>query len=294
MADRRVTARLNMGNAVKKVCDDNVDIVALVPAFVLLVTGLGTRITELRLQIKKVSKKNGGSSNTKEYWKNQSAFLLSIVCGAGIAYAQKIKDMKLEENFNFSKTALEELRDTELIETGQSIIDTQATLAAQLIDYGITTAFMTTVTEALSNFEEANPEPIANVSTTKAKHEQLLDDAFALSAYVLENMMKAALIYKVLNPLFYQSLDNASLVRDTGVRHDLTPEEKAARKEQRRLKKEAKMKEAAAKLKEAAERKEVQESSNATELLDNHVQEMNATTENIETPALPEPSLNGH
>lgn len=276
MADRRVTSRLNMANAVQEVCDTNTTVVALVPAFVALVADLGNRITALRDQLKKLSVNNSGLHENKTYWKEQLSLLLSVVCGAGTSYARKINDVVLENKFSFAMTPLKEMRDTELIETAQSIIDLQASVAAQLVDYGITTAFMTDVSDALANFEEANPKPIVNVYTSEADRELLLKMAFSLSDFVLQDMMKAALIFKVLNPVFYQSLDNASRISKVGVRHEEEPEMASA--------------------KEAAKPLEMTEldEQRATELLDTNVQEINATSEQAAGLALPEPSQNGH
>lgn len=276
MADRRVTARLNMANAVQEVCNNNTTVVASVPAFAVLVTGLDTRITALRDQLKKLSMNNSGLSENKAYWKDRLSLLLSVVCGAGVAYARKTNDLVLENNFDYPISTFILMRDTELIETAQSIIDLQATVAAQLVDYGITTAFMTEVSDALANFEEANPKPIVNVYTSEADRELLLKMAFSLSDFVLQDMMKAALIFKVLNPVFYQSLDNASRISKVGVRHEEEPEMAAA-------------KEAAMPL----EMTELDE-QRATELLDTNVQEMNATSEQAAGLALPEPSQNGY
>ena len=276
MSDRRVTSRLNMANAVKEVCDTNTSIVDQVPAFVLLVIELGNRTTALRVLNKKLKTKNSGYADQKAYWKEQLALLLSVICGAGVSYAQKINDVVLEQNFDYPISTFTEMRDTELIELAQSIIDLQATVAAQLLDYGITTAFMTEVNEALDNFEEVNPKPIVNVYTAEADRKKLIEGAFALSEFVLQNMMKAALIYKVLNPIFYQSLDNASLIRNSGLRHEQDPVKEAV------------------KLQELAEKKLVQNPPSTAELLEGNVQEINALSENTATPALPEPVLNGH
>lgn len=284
MADRRITSRLNMANAVKQVCDDNTSVVATVPAFVVLVSGLGTRITALRAQMKKLNtKKKAGDAENKAYWKEELSELLAIICGSGISYAKKKGDIVLKNEFDFPVSEFKDMRDTELIEMAQSIIDLQATVAAGLIDYGITPAFMTDVTAALQNFEMANPKPIANVSTTAADRDLTLKMAFSLSDYVLQDMMKAALIYKRLNPTFFQSLDNASLIRDNGLRHEDDedmeetdmPVEKAAIEAPTQL--------------DLTVKKEAQDAPNTSDILSNNVQELN-----IETPALPEPSMNGH
>ena len=58
--DRRITSRLNMANAVKEVCDTRTDVVALVPAFVLLVATLKDKALTLRALMKQLSKKTTG------------------------------------------------------------------------------------------------------------------------------------------------------------------------------------------------------------------------------------------
>ncbi|MBI5917525.1 MAG: hypothetical protein HY842_19325 [Bacteroidetes bacterium] len=223
--DRRITSRLNMANAVVEVCDSRPDVVALVPAFVLLVAALKSRITALNNLMQRLSANTSGYYEDKVKWKDKLSLLLSMVCGAGVSYSRKIGDVVLERNFSFAETTLFGLRDTELIQTANSLIALQATVAAQLVPYGITIDLMTQVNEALDNFEEVNPKPIVNVYTSEADREQLLDMAFDLSDFVLQDMMKAALIYKVLDLNFYQSLENASRISKVGIRHEEPPVE---------------------------------------------------------------------
>lgn len=300
--DRKITSRLNMANAVKEVCDTRTDVVALVPAFVLLVASLQDRITALRGLMKPLTKKTDGFSEDKTNWKAQLSLLLSVVCGAGVSYSRKIKDVVMEKSFGFAETILSGMRDTELIETASSIIELQSTVATELKDYGITAELMAEVTDALAKFEAKNTLPIVNIYTGEADRNEALDYAFELSDFILQDMMKAALIYKVLDPNFYQSLDNASRISKVGIRHDQDPADAAARKEAREQKKaEAKLaKEAKIQAKDASnqqgttEKKEVrQQPANASELLENNLQDMNAATEATATPAVQEPSLNG-
>jgi len=275
-----------MANAVKEVCDNNPDVVALVPAFVVLVVALGTRITTLRAQMKKVSMKNSGLYENKTNWKESLSLLLSVLCGAGVSYARKISDVVLRNNFDYPVSTFTEMRDTELIEMAQSLIELQATVAAPLVDYGITTAFMTEVGEALDNFDEANPQPITNVYTMEAERELLLKMAFSLSDFVLQDMMKAALIYKVLNPTFYQSLHNASLIRNAGLRHEEEPATAAAKEVATG---------ASGQQASTTERKEAQESPNMQEVLKGAMDTIRTNGEEVaaEPTAVQEPSLNG-
>lgn len=318
--DRRVTNRLNMANVFIEVCDARTAIVALVPAFVLLVADLKTRRTALQNLMLLLSTGESGYGKDKTKWRENLVLRLSVLCGIGASYAEEIEDPVLYGKFNYSETTIKELRDTELIEKANSLIALQATVETELEPYGITTTFMTDLTTALDNFVEKNPKPIANIAMTEADNEKLLDAAFDLSGFVLGRVMKAATIYKLLDSNFYDALKAASLIRNPGLRHELTPEEAAARKEENRLKKEAKAKEKAdkeaaklkeqadkeaaklqeqakaeaAKLLEAAEKNPLQEPSNITELLGSKVQEINTAPATSEAPATLEPSQNGH
>lgn len=293
--DRKITSRLNMANAVKEVCDDNVSVVALVPAMVALVVLLKNRITVLKDIIKRISLKKKGLRKDKDEWEEKLTLLLSIVCGSGVSYGKKINDVVMEENFSLAQSTLEGLRDTELIEKANAIIEMQSDVAAQLIEYGITTAFMDDVKLALEKFEEKNSKPIVNIYTTEADNAEAMTKAFELSDFVLQDMMKAALIYKVLNLNFYNSLKNATRVSDVGVRHKLTPEEKAARKAERKKKREE-----AAKLKllKQQQSSESEEQSSkiqhaTTTPLEDAMKELKVPASTNETPQDPTPSTNG-
>ncbi len=188
--------------------------------------------------------------------------------------------MVLEEKFSYAESILIGKRDTELIATANSIIELQATVAAQLEDYGITKTEVEALKNALENFEAKNSTPIVNVVMGEIDRKNALTKAFELSDFILNDMMKAALIFKLKAPEFYAQLKKASLIRNQGIRHEQDPEAAAT-------------KQAAAIPQEMTEKKEVQAPPSATEILGNNVQEMNAV-ELTETPTLPEPSMNGH
>lgn len=264
--DRRITARLNMANAVKELCAINPGALTMVPAFAALVTLLNDKIMAINAVMLRLSSKSTALATDKTEWKARLSLLLSVVCGAGVSYSRKIKDVVLEGNFGYVESELFQLRDTELIQVANSIIELQASVAAQLVDYGITTAFMDDVQDALDKFVEKNPKPIVNVYTSEVDRSELLSLAYDLSDFVLNDMMQAAKIFKLLKPGFYQSLENASRIRSAGLRHEVPANS------------------------EALGGDEAQDATTASELLGSNVEAMNASTE---TPAVPVPSSNG-
>lgn len=281
--DRRITSRLNMANAFMGVCDANPTAVALVPAFAPLVAALKNRITALNAVVQRLSANTSGLYEDKLKWRTKLSQLLAAVCGAGVAYAKSINDVVLEGNFSFAESTLFGMRDTELIQAANSLIALEATVAAHLLDYGITSTLMKEVTNALENFEETNPKPIINVYVSEADRAMALKMAFELSEFVLENMMKAALIYKMLNLNFYQALENSSRISQVGIRHEEYPEATVAKKAAKD----------AATQQAVTEKKEVQDAPSVSELLGINMREINATSKNIETPSVQEPSKNG-
>ncbi len=257
--DRKITSRLNMANAFKQICDDNQATVKKMPTFESLVATLGIKITNLKLVAKQLDTKNGGYRKDKINWKEQLSLLLSVVCGAGVSYAKTAGDIVLQEKFAFAETALSGQRDTELIGTANSIIELQETVAAQLLGNGITSDFMNEVKAALANFEAKNTLPIVNVYAGEAKREEAMKLAFELSDFVLQNMMKAALIFKITDPGFYMTLENASHISKVGVRREEVPTKQAV---------------ASNDAQGATEQKSVQEQPATTDLLENAVQEI--------------------
>lgn len=196
------------------------DAVAQVPAFGALKLVLDSKIAEVNDLVKRLSDTTKGASEDKAKWRAKLVLLLSVACGAGSAYGRRTNNVELTAQFSHSASAFQRQRDTELIQMAHHVVELVGTVSAQLVDFGITSSVMDELRAALDHFEAKNPRPIVNIYTSEADRAELLAKAFELSNFVLEDMLRAASAYKLLNPNFYKSLENASRISKVGIRHD--------------------------------------------------------------------------
>ncbi len=241
--DRKITSRLNMFNAAKKVCDDKPETVNSVTAFALLVAKLGVFIAEIRNLIKQLSQNNEGISAAKTQVSKELALMLSVVCGAGVSYGKHIKDLVLEKRFDYPESDFTRMRDVELLETADNLIVLQATYDKELLPYGINANLVLHLKDLRDQFEQKSAEPIVNVYTGEADRNELLKKTFEVSDFVLNDLMSAAKIFKLNDPNFFAALDNASRISKVGIRHDepvVNTEAKAVKQQLAALKKQVK------------------------------------------------------
>lgn len=264
--DRRVTSRVNMFNTFLAVCALNLEALGRIPALLLKLNILKAAVTEVKALMKRVPPNKKGDADAKAGYKLELSLLLGALCGAGKSYAKDIKDMILWAKFNLPESSFVNMRDSELIETTQYVVDLQTIHAAPLKDYGVDAEYMAKVNTALENFVAVNPLPSAGTSTDKALREALLSKTFETTDYVYNDFLEAAKMLKVSNFELYNSLENASLLKNQGLRHEPQDAEAIALKEQKKL--DAAAKRHAAKLAkiQAAEQRKQAEASQKLEM----------------------------
>ena len=218
--DRRVTSRANMFNAVKKVCDGRPEAVALFPSFAALVVTLGVFITELKAMMQKLSRNQEGTGERKKQLRSDLALRLAALCGAGISLGRKLANQEVEKAFGFVESDFLHLKDSELVEVASDLLSLQQVHDKDLLDYGITPELVSEIASLRTEFETISPEPIVNVYTGEADRKELLAKAFQVSDFVLNDLMSAAKIFKLKDPNFFLTLENASRISKVGVRHE--------------------------------------------------------------------------
>ncbi len=281
--DRRVTSRVNMFNTFLAVCTLNLEALGRIPALLLKLNILKAAVTEVKALMKRVPPNKKGDADAKAGYKLELSLLLGSLCGAGKSYAKDMKDMILWAKFNLPESSFINMRDSELIETTQYVVDLQTVHAAPLKDYGVDVEYMAKVNTALGNFETVNPLPSAGTSTDKALREALLSKTFETTDYVYNDFLEAAKMLKVSNFELYNALENASLIKNQGLRHEPQDAEAIALQQQKILDAAAKRHAAKmAKIQAAEQRKQAE----ASQKLEIEVAKMTADGQAAETTQL--------
>jgi len=275
-----------MFNTFLAVCAMNLVALGKIPALLLKLDMLKAAVAEVKALMKRVPPNKKGDGDAKNGYKTALSLLLGALCGVGKSYAKDMKDMVLWAKFNLPESSFINMRDSELIETAQYLVELQTAHAVPLKDYGVSEEYMANINTALDNFETFNPLPSAGTSTDKAVREALLTKTFETTDYVYNDFMEAAKMLKVSNFELYNMLENASLIKNQGLRHDEPDAEAIALKEQKKLDAAAKRHAAKlAKIQAAEQRKQAE----AAQKLEMEVARLAANKQDGETSQLLSP-----
>lgn len=286
MGDRRVTSRINMFNTFLAVCATNLAGLGKIPILLIKLEVLKKAVAEIKALKKRLPVTKSGDSDAKTAYKLELSLLLGALCGAGKSYAKDLKDLQLWVKFNLPESTFVNMRDTDLIETTDYLVALQADYAEPLVNYGVDEGYMVKIETALSNFDDTNPLPSAGVSQDKAVRETLLKKTFETTDYLYNDFMEAAKMLKVTDFELFSSLENASLIKDTGLRHNEMDAEAIAAKEQKKL--DAKAKRHAAKLAKI-QAAELRKQAEAAQKLEMEVAKMTSNGQAEETTQLLSP-----
>lgn len=214
MNDRQEN-KLSMAKALKIILAENSTIVDTVVAFTTATTALGNSIDSIdgitQLQVKKIK----GKAMDKGAAEELAISAALELTGPTQTYARTTNDNTLFEAMEYSPTSLRRLRDTVLVSTLTLIRDTVQGKLADLADYGVTAAMITTLTGAISAYNSLVGAPRAAVSD-KTSATKALAAEFKNLDIVLEKLDGLAELKKNTEPDFYNSYKSARVIVDNG------------------------------------------------------------------------------
>lgn len=152
-------AKLNMYQAVKTHCDDNAEIVALIPAFRAAFNDFKTKITEIVAVVQQESTDLSGIATDKAQRKQALGEQAATLAGAIFAFAATVSNVELKQQMNVSLPKLLKMSDSQLTARCQNIHDAGVANADALADYGIKPATMTALQAAIDDYSAAAPKP---------------------------------------------------------------------------------------------------------------------------------------
>ena len=207
--------KLSMAKAVQLVLQNNSTIVSTIVAFATAATDLDNAIDTIdgivQLQVKQITGKAIDKGSAEQ---TAIAAALELV-GPTKSYARFINDNTLYETVDYSKTSLQRLRDTELVNTLTLIRDTVQGVLANLADYGVTAAMTTALTQAIGTYSALVAAPRAAINIKSAATEALVTEFKKLDP-LFDRLDGLAEIKKNTEADFYNTYKSARIIVDTG------------------------------------------------------------------------------
>ncbi len=160
-------AKVNSYRATEQHVDDNIEIIAVIPAFKVTFDNIKTNIAAiLDAAEQKAASLTGitaGKSDARETLVKRAA----IIAGLIYTYAADIGDKTLMEEMNLTESKIRRNRDDELIPLARMIHNRANANLDALKDYNINADKLSDLQTAIDNFTAAAPKPRTAVSNRK-------------------------------------------------------------------------------------------------------------------------------
>ena len=188
-------AKMNMYHSVIDLCEDNLVVVALVPAFETSYNSFKTTVSAIESGMDTLEAQTGGYAMSKKTAKRNLGTMGSGIAGMVYAYASVIADETLQEAMRIPFTKIGKALDDEVVSICNNIYSTANGLIASLADYGVTAPLLATFQTAISDYASKAPKPKQSKNNKKMMREQL-NELFKDADGLLETQMdKLAVIF---------------------------------------------------------------------------------------------------
>jgi hypothetical protein len=220
MLDKKIIEKYNMFTNVDAVFADHTTIVDAVPALKAQVLAFHNSYVLLDPLMEQLQLDTKGYAKAKLKARLNLSAIGASICGAIRSYAEDQGDPILITKAKYSPTALKEMRDLVLQQTGQAIYDMANGLAAALLPYGITSTELDSLRNAADKFTLFNPQ----VRDVKVERKTIRQHLFKRVAD-LNNMLRQKLdasmkVMQFNHSDFYDLYLNSRRNYTLGVRHE--------------------------------------------------------------------------
>lgn len=216
--------KFTMYRAVETLLDNNTAKTAVIPIF-------ATRLTEFKDVIAAILEKEELRTNAAKGTTDDKRAKRDDMIEDAAVLAAKLKTLGFDTNNerlvqigSLKRSALKEMRDTQLLPTIQGVINEADANSAALVPYGVTATMITDLTDKRNEYNTALGTKEGAFSVKGAAYPALLglfDSADDILKNKLDNLMEG---FKKDDNEFYNQYKIAREIHDLGVRHE-KPEE---------------------------------------------------------------------
>jgi Carboxypeptidase regulatory-like domain len=212
----RQEVKLNMYNSVLAHSNQNQRVTETIPALETSVAALKTTVTAITTTVQQQLQATKGHTQGKADSRKELCTFANEVAGAIFAFATDKKDAVLKEKAKTTFSALRNLRDEELAPACRIYYDLATTYGAEVADYGLSAAVITSFKSAIDSYESAVPAP-RNATAMRMAYKATLATLFKTADGILKNKIdKLSLPLKKSNPQYMEAYTSNRRIVDTG------------------------------------------------------------------------------
>jgi Carboxypeptidase regulatory-like domain len=207
-------SKLNMYRTVQDICNLNIAIITGIPALQSVFNALVEFIENIISAATNESLVISGIAIDKTVAKKNLCQSATNMAGLIFAYASSIKNNTLKQEVNFAYTDLFRLRDEELVPAVQNIVTAANTNLADLADYGVTAATISSLQAIIAEYSTAVPQP-RSAKSIKEMYGKNLKQLFKDTDDLLKTQMdKLVANLKTTEPNFVSTYKSARVIID--------------------------------------------------------------------------------
>lgn len=218
----KLESKLKMYRAVEQHGNENPTIVALNLAFSDAFNRFKAKIAAIATNAQQNETVLTGIAEDKSTFKQALARRAADIASVIYAYAIGTSNNTLKQEVNFSYSTLVKSRDNELAPRCQNIHDKAAANLADLADYGIKAADLTSLQVAIDDYQAQSPKTRAAASQRKTTGDNLNQLFKEADAILRDEMDKLIITFKPTHPDFVKTYESNRIIVDPPTRPNQT------------------------------------------------------------------------
>jgi hypothetical protein len=199
--------------------DDNNGLWSGIVAFAAAVTDAKAGVTAIRDEAGSQGTPTSGITEAKAQVRNDLEDQTLEIGDQVAALAAKNKDPKLAAEVHVTRSSLDQMEDSNLVETAKRVRDAANNNIAALADYGVTAAKVTALTNAINAFADMKTAPREAAAGKKGKTGTLAEMIRTTRSLFRNQIDKMMTPFRKTNPDFYGGYFAARVIVDVAASH---------------------------------------------------------------------------
>ena len=211
--------KLSMYLGEKKILTDYNATWVAIPGFATVVSTFFSKITLIQTTENRQQRTTKGVSTDKKNKKLQLIDKLLVAAGGIMSFANDTDDNELFELVNFTKSELEHIGDTLLLDRATLVLATGNTHAADILPKGVTAVILGDLQTLITEYETLVVGPRDLIVDKKTATEQLVVLFSDTDDLLKNNLDRLMMQFKATNDEFFRKYFNGREIIDLGTQH---------------------------------------------------------------------------
>jgi len=210
---------LGMIESVEECLTNNYSLISDKPAIVAVKTTLKTNIVDIHSLIPKQAASTKADTAVKSYKKEDMIANMLVVSAGVAAVGAEKNDVKLKMAASVSESALNNMRESDLVIKGHELYEAAKTIIPELAAWSVTEDEIDDLGESTDSYLGQNPT-IRNIKSRSVQATVEIKAKLDASYKLIKEQLDAFILpFKKINPTFYGEYQNTRLIINRAATH---------------------------------------------------------------------------